>query len=183
MIETCEICGFDATGMSMAQVHIETAAVSRQLVDFVQSCTDADLLAPPSSQRWSATEYLFHLSQALATTRDLIERGLAADRPVIEPPDPDVGIHEFEQSSRQPADVVGRFERRVDRLLPQIERLDGDGSVRTIVMGHSRIRGDIGEVSLARVARNGLHELFHHDIDVREVVGIARSVRINESTA
>jgi hypothetical protein len=47
---------------------------------------------------------------------------------------------------------------------------------RVILRGYSRrLGGEPGEVTLAQVSRNGLHELYHHLGDLRQVLALVES--------
>lgn len=172
MITHCAACGFDARATPVAHVTAQIGVWGSRVEEEYRDCPPAARGRRPATDRWSVSEYVLHLVHALSTSRWFVEQGLAADRPELTPPDPGESV------AAEPAgtddELAARFGRRVDRLTEVLVSLGPGDYERTIVLGWSRIRGEIGEVPLGDVARNALHELVHHHrdlVDVRRAVG------------
>jgi hypothetical protein len=167
LIDHCAACGFDARSVSVDEVTDQIGSWGGRVAAEYRSCPAHVRRVRPADGRWSAGEYLLHLVHALSTSRWFVEQGLAAERPTLEPPDPDKSVVNEDLGTDD--ELLGRLGRRVDRLAAVLRSMAPGEEERTVVIGWSRIRGTIGEVCLVDVARNALHELVHHHRDLVEV--------------
>lgn len=167
LIDHCSACGFDARAEPVAAVAADITTWGGRIEDEYRTCPAVWRRDRPAEHRWSMGQYVLHLVHALSTSRWFVEQGMATERPSLSSPDPDVAVAEEDLGTDD--ELLARFGRRVERLTGVLGTLGPGGEERTIVIGWSRIRGDIGEVSLGDVARNALHELVHHHGDLVEV--------------
>jgi hypothetical protein len=167
MDEACRECGFDALAATPADVAGALAPLAQEIADTVRAISQPILRRRPAPRVWSPQEYLGHLRESMAFHRWLIERGLSERNPVIGAVDPDASVEQAGYRSSATEDLIGQFQRRVDRLRDVLVTLDNDATRRTLTL-------DDFEITLALVARSAWHECHHHLGDIRRITAQTR---------
>jgi hypothetical protein len=167
MEDHCGECHFDARAMTTAEVCGQLRLVPGQVRLVLDGVDEAALRRRPDPGVWSAMEYLGHLRDLMAYHRFLIERAVAEDGPVVASVDPDDAVASAGYAGAGLEELLGQFDRRVDRLVTVIDGLADGALDRRLVLGDR-------EIDLRLVTRSALHEGYHHQLDLVRVLGPSR---------
>jgi hypothetical protein len=122
----------------------------------------------PSEEAWSALEYACHVRDAMALVEYRIKRTLAEDRPVFTAMNRDEAVIKFAYNEQEPATVGRELAANAESLAACLDAVTDDGWVRV------GVRDNGYEMSVAWLARNGLHEVTHHLLDIGRTLRGAR---------
>jgi hypothetical protein len=165
-VERCEECGFeyvldDAPGAGPAIV-----AGVRDLTPLLR--TDrAELRARPGVDAWSPLEYGCHLRDVLLVQRERVLAARRTDRPTIDPMGRDERVAHDGYAEQDPAAVTRQLEDAALMFANVLARLGPTDWDRTLMYNYPAL----SERSLRWVAVHTLHEVRHHQLDVRAGLG------------
>lgn len=160
--QVCAACEFDASEMVPAQVAGMLRTEVGAIVEAACSIPAVRVRARPAPEVWSPIEYLGHLRESMAFHRWLIEEALRENDPAIPMVDPDASVAAAGYGDADVDELLGQFERRVQRLAEVLDSLDTEATRRTLVLGDTRI-------SVALIARSAWHECHHHRGDLQRL--------------
>jgi hypothetical protein len=159
MQETCSECDFDQSATPPRDVAAALPPLSLAIGDGIRAIADSELRHRPAPTVWSPLEYLGHLRESMAFHRWLIEHALSEDNPLIPMVDPDESVAQSAYNVADFEDLIGQFDRRVQRLIDVLSSLDDGAADRTLTLGGQQI-------SVALVTRSAWHECHHHLGDI-----------------
>jgi hypothetical protein len=168
MEDHCDSCGFDGRPLTLNAVAAHLGQLPDPLRRCVAEASDKRIRSRQSAN-WSALEYVGHLKDVMAFHRWLVERAMAEDRPHIDAVDPDTAVEDAEYNQANLEEVLDQLERRVHRLCHLLRDLGPGVGQRQLVLG------DDLQIDVHLIARNALHELHHHTLDVEHLLGNASS--------
>lgn len=162
MEEICRQCDFDQSMTPPGEVAEALAPLAPAIGDGIRAISDDELRRRPAPAVWSPMEYLGHLRESMAFHRWLIERALAEANPLIPTVDPDESVARSRYNEAEAEELVGQFDRRIQRLADALSTLDDEAAARTLTL-------DGRQLSVALVARSAWHECHHHLGDIRRL--------------
>ncbi|MGD9792018.1 MAG: DinB family protein [Acidimicrobiia bacterium] len=169
MEDHCAECRYDGRWMSNADVQAALTSLASQIGTLVRSADDGALRAQPRPGTWSVIEYLGHLRDLMAFHRFVIERAIAEDTPSIANVDPDEFVAAANLRAADRDELLGQFERRVDRLTELLSTLSAADLDRPVLFEQPSpappVRHDARLVS-----RSAVHEAVHHRGDIERLL-------------
>ena len=154
----CPECGFDASdyrdGTVAEAVRITTASWPAVLAR-------ADARVRPNDSTWSALEYGAHVRDVLKLYRERIGLMLSQDDPLYANWDQDATAIADRYNEQDPAVVTAELTDAGLELAEDFEGIDADGWQR-----RGR-RSDGATFTVSSISRYLLHDLIHHQADVR----------------
>jgi hypothetical protein len=163
--EICRECDFDASEASPSEVAAALPVMVSAIAQSMQSVSAGQLRVRPTPDVWAPIEYLGHLRESMGFHRWLIEKALAEENPLIPVVDPDASVAEANYRDGDVDELIGQFERRVQRLCELLRTIDHEAGQRTV-------RLDGVTITSALVARSAWHECHHHHGDIQPYVSI-----------
>ncbi len=164
-MDHCAECGFDYRRLDTGDVSSALRAATERLAEDLLSGDDAAVHARPDPSTWSVVEYGCHVRDLLLVQRDRILLALVEDKPRFASMHRDaraVNAHYVLESALevgQELTVAANLAAKVIGWLSP-EQLD-----RPCVYNYP----EPTERDLAWVVKNTLHEVVHHELDVRGV--------------
>ena len=153
-------CGFDWHGASASLLVDFGAAATIRLPD-----DDALARRRPEPAVWSALEYTAHLRDALWFYDDRIRRTLVEDRPRLDAFGFADACEPLGYNGEVPAQTVEQLTEQANTLVDRFAALDVAQWARVA------IGSDGDERTVLVLARRGAHEVRHHALDIRRVLG------------
>ena len=163
-IERCEVCGFEWDAVGPEDVRTRVAAASGAIAALVRP-GGPPVVERPEPATWSALEYGCHVRDVLYNLRDRIVVGLAEDNPVPKAMFADVRLRHGLYQADEPATLATELELAGGLFARTIGALDTDALARPIFYGWPTP----ATRTLLWVAAQALHEVEHHEADVRRV--------------
>jgi len=173
---TCAECGFDASGLSDADLVSACTSFVRKyrppLTRFLPGEDGPSIVRRrPAPDVWSALEYAAHTRDVFDFYRERIERVLAEDRPMLRA----VGFRDLAETAvyneQDPAAVADGVTGAAAALASTLGGLDGEGWARIgLASGGS---GD--ERSVRLLAERAVHDAAHHLLDIGRSLRAART--------
>ncbi len=165
---TCEGCGFVYGDLPVEHV----PAVLREAVpryrELLTSTSPSVLLARPDASTWSALEYACHVRDVLLVQRDRAVRALVEEVPEFPPMHREQRVDILGYRDEPPGLVAEEIAMATGLLTRLLDRLDEGRLGRRCVYGYPTPT----EVDLAWLGRHTVHEVDHHLLDVRRVLGL-----------
>jgi hypothetical protein len=161
----CSTCDLDFGAVDVPDALVAMSLVPREIRDLLANEPDSRIRRRPSSDVWSAIEYVCHLRDVYATYTIRLHRARTEDSPAVEPMFSDLRALRFRYGLLPLAPVLGELDDHVAGLRDEAADFTPADWQRTI----SRRPG---EVRTARwLVRQALHEGRHHLADIRTVLG------------
>jgi DinB superfamily len=160
--QICGECGFDASAASPADVASSVPVLAVAIAHSLRSIPEHRARTRPAPDVWAPVEYLGHLRESMAFHRWLIEKALSEDNPLIPMVDPDASVAEANYRDSDIDELIGQFDRRVQRLCELLQTIDHEATLRTV-------RLDGTTINTALVSRSAWHECHHHHGDIQRL--------------
>lgn len=157
----CEECGFDASAFDVTTVGDlirENAAQWQEIL----ALPEADLVARPTPDRWSALEYACHVRDVFHLFDERLALMLDEDDPHFANWDQDVTAVEQRYGEQDPGEVAVDIAAGAEALASRFDAVAGDQWQRT---GN---RSDGARFTVDSFARYLIHDPVHHVDDVRK---------------
>ena len=128
---------------------------------------DAVIRRRPDPKTWSGLEYTAHVADVFDAMEPMLREMVQKDNPrIVDPWDPDERAVAARYDARTASEVLDWLDRSAERMAATLESFSPDDWKRTAVF-------DYGERELIDMARNVVHEGYHH---LRDVERVLRSV-------
>lgn len=169
---TCPECGLDYGTIAPTDTPVAVRSYPRRfraLLAGFDEDEDAEALVrrKPDERTWSALAYTAHVAGLLDAIADAIGRMLVDDNPTLSFPDPDAPGFE-EAANAEPVEaVLDRLGAAAERLAAVLEGVPAGDWGRTATFPW-------GERDVLAMARNAVHEGYHHLRDVERVLTAVR---------
>ena len=125
---------------------------------------DAAIRRCPDPKTWSALEYTAHVADAFDAMVPMLREMVQKDNPrIFDPWDPDERAVAEGYNERKTSEVLDWLDRAAEKIAATLESFSPDDWKRTAMF-------DFGERELIDMARNVVHEGYHHLRDVERVL-------------
>ena len=165
--ESCEVasCGFVWDVVEPSEIGPRIVRASAKIAESITIGRSAEVRVAP--EVWSPLEYAGHVRDVLLNIRDRLVVGLNEENPLCKglfgTPRIEMGLYAGDM-----ADVVsGDLTMAASLFARTWDRIPLDMTERTMVYGYPRV----ADRSLRWVAAQALHEVEHHLMDVRSLLG------------
>jgi len=164
-MDHCDECGFDYDGLAVADAPSALRVGAERLAEDLFSGDDSSIHTRPDPGTWSVIEYTCHVRDVLLVQRERILLALVEDAPRFVP------MYREERVTtagydRESATEVAQELTVVANLVAKVVALLEDRQLARTCVFHfpePRVR------DLAWVVRHTVHEVVHHEMDVRRV--------------
>ncbi len=164
-MDHCDECGFTYDSLAVADAPSALRLGGERLAEDLFSGDDASIHSRPDPNTWSVVEYTCHVRDVLLVQRERILQALVEEAPRFVP------MHREERVitagyDRESATEVAQELTVVANLVAKVVTLLDDRQLaRTCVFNfpEPRVR------DVAWVVRHSVHEVVHHEMDVRRV--------------
>lgn len=169
---TCPECGLDYDTIAPTDAPVAVRSYPRRfraLLAGFDEDEDAEALVrrKPDAHTWSALAYTAHVADLFAAIADAVSRMLVEDNPTLRLPDPDAPGFEAAANAEAVEAVLGRLGAAAERLAAVLEGVPAGDWRRTGTFPW-------GERDVLTMARNAVHEGYHHLRDVERVLTAVR---------
>ncbi len=161
----CDECGFDEAGLGIPDVASTLRAITEKLVEDLMSGDDDAVRMRPEPSTWSMLEYCCHVRDTLLVQRERVLLALVEDRPRFVPMYRDERVINagYEREARR---HTGEELAMASHLLIRVvEGLDDSQLAHRCFYNFPQP----AERDVAWVIRHTVHEVVHHEMDVRRV--------------
>jgi DNA segregation ATPase FtsK/SpoIIIE, S-DNA-T family len=164
-MDHCAECGFDHGTLPIGDVASTLRAATERLVENLVSGDDAAVHTRPDQSTWSVIEYGCHVRDVLLVQRERILLALVENTPGFASMHPDARVV-YAHYDRESALEVGQELAVAANLAAKvIGRLSPEQLDRRCIFSFP----EPTERDLAWVVRHTVHEVVHHELDVRSV--------------
>lgn len=163
----CPECGLDYDTISPNDTIVSVRSYFRRyreaLGDLEDEARVQMLRRKPDAQTWSALEYTAHVRDVLGWMSDVFRRILRENNPSIDFDDPDQAAIDQHYNEQDPDAVLDGLLANADRAANSLAQAHPDDWTRPATFAW-------GERDLLTMARNAVHEGYHHLRDIDKVV-------------
>lgn len=161
----CGECGFAYDGLSIPDAPSTFRAMAERIAEDLMSGDDAAVRMRPVAGTWSMLEYACHVRDTLLVQRERILLALVEDTPRFAPMYRDARVVDAGYDREARHDVVDGLAVGTHLLVKVVDHLSDAQLARRCIYGYPEPR----ERDVAWVIRHSVHELVHHEMDVRRV--------------
>lgn len=164
-MDHCEVCGFDYDALAIHDAPSAIRVGAERIAEDLFSGDDSSIHNRPDAGTWSVVEYACHVRDVILVQRERLLLALVEDTPTFVP------MYREERVAhagydRESATEVAQELTVVASLCAKVVSLLDDGQLaRTCIFNfpEPRVR------DVAWVVRHTVHEVVHHEVDVRRV--------------
>ncbi len=165
LMDHCADCGFDHGGLAIGDLSSTLRAAAERLAEDLFSGDDAAVHARPDPSTWSVIEYGCHVRDVLLVQRDRILLSLVEDKPEFASMYPDQRATNAHYDRESALEVAQELTVAANLAAKVIGRLTSEQLDRRCVY----ICPEPTEHDLTWMVRTTVHEVVHHELDVRAV--------------
>jgi S-DNA-T family DNA segregation ATPase FtsK/SpoIIIE len=164
-MDDCDECGFSYGGLVIAEAPSALRVGGERLAEDLFSGDDASIHTRPDPVTWSVIEYTCHVRDVLLVQRDRILLALVEEAPRFAPMYREERITTAGYDRESATEVAQELTVVTNLLAKVVTLLDDRQLARTCVYNYPepRVR------DLAWAVRHSVHEVVHHEMDVRRV--------------
>jgi hypothetical protein len=164
-MDHCTECGFDFESLAIPDATSTLRAATERLAEDLLSGDDAAVHARPDPSTWSVIEYGCHVRDVLLVQRDRILLTLVEDKPGFAPMHREARAEHAHYDRESALEVGQELGVAANLAAKVIGQLSPEQLERRCIYNHP----EPTERDLTWMVRNTVHEVIHHELDVRSV--------------
>ncbi len=164
-MDHCEQCGFDYDSLPIADAPSALRLGAERLAEDLFSGDDSSIHSRPEPGTWSVVEYACHVRDVIIVSRERILLALVEKAPQFLPMYPEERVAHAGYDRESATEVAQELTTVANLAAKVVALLDPGQLTRPCVWNVPVPR----ERDLAWVVRNAVHEVVHHEMDVRRV--------------
>jgi hypothetical protein len=164
-MDLCEECGFDYDSLAIPDAPSALRVGAERLAEDLFSGDDSSVHTRPEPGTWSVTEYACHVRDVLLVQRERILQALVEEAPRFVPMYRAERVKNAGYDRESANDVAQELTVVASLVAKVVASLDARQLARSCVYNSPEPR----VCDVAWVVRHTVHEVVHHEMDVRRV--------------